>query len=127
MIKSTPGRMWSRVSNDAVEKGFSFETLGKALMAISKTEVPKVQAMEIIFVTSSKHDVQRLDDIAQQVRKISKDIVREIWLAKGYDILECTQSWDCGTCTDKSVCDEIREVIKVRKKKVRKTKKAAKY
>jgi len=119
--------MWSRVSNEAAEKGFSFEILGKALMAISRTEVPKVQAMEIIFITSGKHDLERLDDIAQQVRLISKDIVREIWLAKGYDILECTLSWDCSTCTDKAVCDEIREVIKVRKKKVKKTKKAAKY
>ena len=126
MIKSTPGRMWSRVSNDAAGKGFSFEVLGKALMAIFKAEVPKIQAMEVIFITSGKEDLKRLDDIAEQVRKISKDIVRETWLARGYDVLECTLSWDCGTCTDKPVCDEIRDVVKVRKKKVRKTKKAAK-
>ena len=45
---------------------------------------------------------------------------------KGYDILECTLGWDCSTCDDKSVCDDIREVIKVRKKKTKKPKKAAK-
>ena len=126
MIKSTPGRMWSRVSNEAVEKGFSFEVLGKALLAIVKTEVPNVEAMEVLFITTGKEDVKRLDDIGQQVQKISKDIVREIWLAKGYDILECTLGWDCSTCDDKSVCVELKEVIKVRKKKAKGTGKAAK-
>lgn len=126
MIKSTPERMWSRVGKDAAAKGFDFCTLGKALMTIFKSDVPKVQAMEVIFVTSSKEDVQRLDDIAQQVRKIDKDIVRETWLARGYDVLECTLGWDCDSCADKPVCDEIREVITVRKKKARKTPKVAK-
>ena len=122
MLRSTPERMWGRVGKDAANKGFDFETLGKALMSIFKTEVPKVQAMEIVFVTSDKEDVQQLNNIAEQVRKISMDIVRETWLARGYDILECTLGWDCSTCADKAVCDEIREVITVRKKKTGKAK-----
>jgi len=126
MVKSTPGRMWTRISNDVADRGFGFEALGKALMAIYRSRVPQIEAMAVVFVTSGKEDVQRLDDIAGQVRKISKDIVRETWLARGYDILECTLGWDCSTCDDKSVCDEIREVIKVRKKKTKKPKKAAK-
>jgi CO dehydrogenase/acetyl-CoA synthase beta subunit len=119
MTKSTPGRMWCRVSTDAAGKGFDFETLGRALMAIIKSEMPQVQAMEVVFVTSSKADIEQLAEIGEQVRKISKDIVRETWLARGYDVLECTLSWDCGTCDDKSVCDEIKEVVKVRKKKAK--------
>lgn len=122
MLRSTSERMWGRVSKDAATKGFDFDTLGKALTAIFKTAVPKVQAMEAIFVTSDKEDVRQLDNIAEQVRKISKDITRETWLARGYDILECTLGWDCNTCSDKPVCDEIREVITVRKKKTRKAK-----
>ncbi len=117
MIKSTPGRMWSRVSRDAAGKGLDLTALGGALMAILKSEVDKVEAAEVLFVTSSKEDVQLLDDIAEQVRKISKDVVRENWLARGYDILECTLGWDCNSCPDKVVCDGIRQVIKVKKKK----------
>ena len=120
MIRSVSQLMWSRVSKDAAEKGFCFETLGRALMAIFKSETPKVQAMEIVFVTSGKEDVQPLDDIGTQVRKIAKDIVRENWKAKGIDLLECTLGWDCGSCPDKPVCDEIKEVITVRKKRARK-------
>ena len=122
MVKSTPGRMWTRVSNNAAEKGFGFEALGKALIAIYKSHIPQIEAMEILFVTSSKEDVRKLDEISEQVKKISKDIIRETWLARGYDILECTLGWDCGSCPDKSVCDDIKAVITVRKKKLSKTK-----
>jgi CO dehydrogenase/acetyl-CoA synthase beta subunit len=121
MVKSTPGRMWTRISNNAAERGLGFEALGKALIAIYKSRVPEIEAMEIVFVTSSKEDVRRLDEIAEQVKKISKDIVRETWLARGYDILECTLGWDCGSCPDKTVCDDIKTVITVRKKKSSKT------
>lgn len=117
MVKSTPGRMWTRISNNAAEKGFGFEALAKALMAIYKSHAYRIEAMEVVFITSSKEDVRRLDEIAEQVKKISKDIVRETWLARGYDILECTLGWDCKSCPDKSVCDDIKTVLTVRKKK----------
>jgi len=115
MIKSVSQRMWSRVSRDAAGKGFNFETLGRALMAIFKSSVPKIEAMEVIFVTSSKEDLQLLDKISEQIREISYNITKEIWKAKGYDI-ECTQLWDCESCPDSSVCDEIKEMVNVRKK-----------
>jgi CO dehydrogenase/acetyl-CoA synthase beta subunit len=126
MVKSTPGRMWTRISNNAAERGLGFKALGKALMAIYKSHVSQIEAMEIVFVTSSKEDVRQLEEIAAQVRKISKDIVRETWLARGYDILECTLGWDCGSCPDKTVCDDIKEVVKVRKKKTSKPKASTK-
>ncbi len=125
MIRSIPQCMWSRVSSDAAAKGFCFETLGRALMATFKSEVPKIEAMEIVFVTSSKEDLQLLDDIGTQVREISRNITKEVWKAKGFDI-ECTLGWDCRSCDYKPVCDEIREVVTVRKKKTGKAKVAAK-
>lgn len=125
MVRSVPGRMWSRVSRDAAGKGFDFEILGKSLMAVFKLKMPKIEAMEIIFVTSGKEDLEPLNEIARQVQQISKNIVREAWLAKGYDILECTLDVDCGSCSSKPVCDDIREVVKVRKKKGRETREAA--
>ena len=126
MVKSTPGRMWTRISNNAAKRGFGFEALGKALLAIYKLHIPQIEAIEIVFVTSSKEDVRKLDEVAEQVKKISKDIIRETWLARGYDILECTLGWDCGSCPDKPVCDDIKAVITVRKKKPSKTKTARK-
>jgi CO dehydrogenase/acetyl-CoA synthase beta subunit len=122
MIKSAPDRVWGRVSKDAAKKGFDFETLGKALLGIVRSEEPRVQAMEIVFVTTSKEDVGGLANIAAQIRKISKDIVKENWKIRGYDI-ECAS--DCSSCGEKVVCDDIREVISVRKKKKKEEKAAS--
>jgi len=117
MIRSVSQLIWSRVSNEAVEKGFRFETLGRALMAIFKTEMPKVESMEAIFVTSGQEDLPPLDDIGSQVRKIYRNLLSEDWKAKGFNVYECAYGWDCKVCPDQPVCDEIRDVIKVRKRR----------
>ncbi|MFQ5510631.1 MAG: hypothetical protein ACE5EO_02160 [Candidatus Krumholzibacteriia bacterium] len=120
MVKSSSRNMWSRVSKEVGARGFSFETLGRALMAIFKSTLPKVEAMEVVFVTSSKEDVQVLDRIGQQVVEIGSELVKEHWKSKGYD-LDC--DLDCGSCHDKEVCDDIRDVVSTWHKK--KSKKAA--
>ncbi len=117
MIRSVSQLIWSRVSKEAVEKGFRFETLGRALMAIYKSEMPKVQSMEIIFVTSGKEDLLPLDDIGTQVKKIYRSLLTADWKARGFDVYECGFGWDCKVCPDQPVCDEIRDVIKVRKRR----------
>ncbi len=116
MVRSTSRNIWSRISNEAAAKGFCFETLGRALMAIYKTSVAKVQAMEAVFVTSGKDDVLQLNDIAREVRDIGADIVKEHWKARGYD-LDC--DLDCRSCHDKDVCDDVRKIIATRLKKER--------
>ena len=108
LMRSLPQSIWSRVSKDAAAKGFSFEVQGKALQFLFKTENPKIEMMEVVFVTSGREDVKALGELAVQVRKISREIVRENWKIKGYDI-DCSQN--CSTCADKPVCDDIREVL----------------
>jgi CO dehydrogenase/acetyl-CoA synthase beta subunit len=117
MIRSTSQLVWSRVSKEAAEKGLCFESLGRALMAIFKSEVPAVEAMEILFVTSAREDLEPLEDIGAQVRKIYKSLLAADWKARGFDVYVCSYGGDCRTCPDEPVCDEIKEVIKVRKQK----------
>jgi CO dehydrogenase/acetyl-CoA synthase beta subunit len=107
--------MWSRVSKDTAKKGFSFEILGKALFSIFMSNIPYTQAMEIVFVTSSKEDVLQFRDIAKKVKEIGQDIVKETWKAKGYD-LDC--DYNCESCMDQSTCDSIREVIAEHRKRM---------
>ncbi len=114
MVRSSSQHMWSRVSNAAAAKGFCFETLGRALMILYKSSVPKVQAMEVVFVTSGKEDVLRLNDVAGQVREIGKEMVKAHWKARGFD-LDC--DLDCRSCHDKKTCDVIREVAVARKRR----------
>jgi len=116
MVKSVSQHTWGRVSNEAAQKGFCFETLGRGLMAIVKSALPKVEAMEILFVTSSKEDLQPLENMATQVQEIAQNIVRENWKAKGYNIDECGFGGNCSDCGYRPVCDEVREVIADRKR-----------
>lgn len=113
MVRSLSRNLWSRVSRDAAAKGFNFEILGRALMAVYKSQNIKVQAVEILFVTSSREDVRRLGDIEIQVQKDREQIQREHWRSKGYDI-DCGP--DCRSCANKAVCDELREVLRARRK-----------
>jgi len=117
MIRSVAQVIWSRVNKDAAARGFRFETLGRALMSIFKTDLPKVQAMEILFVTSGKDDLEPLGTMGAQVNKIFKSMLREDWKARGFNVYECASGYDCKACPDQPVCDDIKEVIKVRKKK----------
>ncbi len=114
MIRSMRQNLWARVSNKAAQNGFCFEILGEALMAIYKSDHPKIKAMETVFVTSNEADVRSLDSIAAQVEKINKEINKTNWQIKGYDI-EC--ALDCSTCSDKPVCDNIKEVLKEKSRK----------
>jgi len=117
MIRSVAQVVWSRVNKEAAARGFRFESLGRALMSIFKTDVPKIEAMEILFVTSSKDDLEPLSTMGAQVNKIFKSMLREDWKARGFDVYECASGYDCKSCPDQPVCDDIKEVIKVRKRK----------
>lgn len=116
MIKSAPDRIWSRVSRGAAEKGFDFRMLGRALRSIVKGEDARIEAMEMLFVTSSKEDVQALAGLASQTKKIGSEMVKETWKLRGYDI-DC--DLDCSSCGDRPVCDDIRDLMAKRKKKDR--------
>ena len=114
MVRSASQNLWSRVSKDAAAKGFDFETLGSALMNLIKTGAPAVSAVEVLFVTTSKEDVKRLDELVSGVREVGREILKETWKARGYD-LDC--DFDCASCTDQEICDDIKEVIVARRKK----------
>jgi CO dehydrogenase/acetyl-CoA synthase beta subunit len=114
MVRSASQNLWSRVSKDAAAKGFDFETLGRALIDLVKIGVPKVSVVEILFVTTSKEDVKRLDGLVSGVREVGREILKENWKARGYD-LDC--DFDCTSCNDQEICDEIRGVIKARRKR----------
>lgn len=115
MIRSVSQLIWSRVSMEAGEKGFCFDYLGRAIMAVIKTELPKVEAAEILFVTTGKDDLAPLEDLSEQVRSIARKLLSDDWKAKGFNIYECTLGWDCNVCPDQEVCDDIRDIINIRK------------
>jgi len=114
MVRSSSRNIWSRVSKQVGARGFSFDTLARALMFLIKSAVPGAESVEIAFVTSSKGDVLALNQIAESAQEIGRAALKEHWKARGYD-LDC--DLHCGSCDDKTVCDDIRKVLATRLRK----------
>lgn len=98
MLRALPqeNKEWSRVSRRALQSGFSLQVLGNELIREFK-RLEYVDAVEIIFITSSAADVQRFKPIAEKVKKVCQA------MNKMFDDLE----YDCSSCSFSDVCDEI--------------------
>ncbi|MBM3131792.1 MAG: hypothetical protein FJZ95_02005 [Chloroflexi bacterium] len=114
MVRSLSHNVWGRVSRDAVAKGFTMETLGRALMIAMKGDMPEVEAMEVVFITSSKEDITQLDPIASSVKGLREAIIKEVWKERGYE-LDCNV--DCSSCDSRVTCDDIKQMVLARKQR----------
>jgi CO dehydrogenase/acetyl-CoA synthase beta subunit len=97
-------REWSRISLEAMQKGFSFEVLGGALRE-EYLKKDYIHAVEFLFVTSSGEDVSELQEITKNVgRTISamNKMLSEI-------------DPDCDECEYNDVCDEVGELKSMKK------------
>jgi CO dehydrogenase/acetyl-CoA synthase beta subunit len=113
MIRSVPNLIWARVSKEACRSGFSLKGLGERLIAAIKQQCHPVAACEIFFVTSSKIDVEQLDELIEKARVKQRKL--ETYAVGSDGELECTREINCSACSEQVVCDTIRDVIRIRK------------
>lgn len=98
MLRAIPqeNKEWSRVSKRALQSGFSLQVLGNELIR-EFHRLEYVDAVEIIFITTSESDVQRFKPVAEKVKKVCQA------MNKMFDDLE----YDCSSCNFSDVCNEI--------------------
>ncbi|GAB4330901.1 MAG: hypothetical protein Kow0099_01860 [Candidatus Abyssubacteria bacterium] len=113
MLRSVPDRIWARVSTQAAHAGFSLITLGGRLVHALRDADAGITASEILFVTTTRDDVSALADIVEPARQKLRKLAEYVRTEDGG--YECTSALDCTECPEKPVCDNIREVIKIRK------------
>ncbi len=120
MIRALPNKLWCRVSKEVGEKGFSFETLGKALMLMYKEKFPSIETMEILFLsTNSSQDFLELKVLGTEIRKTYVKKYSESLKARLTDIVaevdkqraDCEYPWTCEECDYTQVCDEVRDIV----------------
>ncbi len=107
MTRVFPGRqsIWCRVSKEALAGGFSVQVLGSSLIqALKKLEF--VRSVEVLFVTSSREDVEELSGPADKVLDIVEALI------KMYEEM----NFDCEECEYVEVCDEVVELRQIREK-----------
>ncbi|MGQ9720749.1 MAG: hypothetical protein ACUVXA_05440 [Candidatus Jordarchaeum sp.] len=104
MLRAVPQRqrVWSRVSREAVERGFTLETLGRALMVSLKENPPVAEAVEVIFVTSGEEDVRELGAITEKAWRTATPV-------------KSTPAYDCTNCENEEICDEIWRMLQLRR------------
>jgi CO dehydrogenase/acetyl-CoA synthase beta subunit len=113
MIRSVPNLIWARVSKEACRSGFSLKGVGERLIQAIKQRCSQVTACQIFFVTSSKDEVNELDDLVEKARIKQRKL--ETYALGSDGTFECTQELDCNACSEQVVCDTIRDVIRIRK------------
>ena len=113
MVRSVPGRLWARVGRAGRAAGLTLDTLGSALIAAYGEEFEGVLAAEVLFITSSREDVEAMSVVAAEARILSG---RHKKLVLGIDgEVECTEL-ECDTCEEKPVCDNLRDIVIKRRK-----------
>ncbi|UCD57387.1 MAG: hypothetical protein JSV16_16545 [Candidatus Hydrogenedentota bacterium] len=113
MLRSVPNLIWGRVSKEAARSGFSMRQLGLRLIDSLNSECEGISGSEIFFVTSSREDIRALERIVDKARNKLRKL--QTYNRKPDGTYECTTALDCTECPEKPVCDNIREVIRIRK------------
>ncbi len=113
MVRLVPGRLWARISHQAISQGMDFRRLGQALIAAYMEDTKIVKAAEIVFVTSSADDVNSFKTIAAEARIIAGKNKKLVLVRDGE--YECTDL-DCDDCDEQEVCDDIRDILIIRRK-----------
>ncbi|MCP4136357.1 MAG: hypothetical protein GY754_35630 [bacterium] len=97
--------LWSRISKEAIEKGFSFSVLAHLLMEQLR-KIDYIKSVEIIFTTSSVEDVRALKAIGERAEQYTgalRKMTEEL-------------SFDCPECDYQDICDEVGELRAMREK-----------
>ena len=114
-LRTTPGELTARISNELFDAGICAAHLGAALSKLIKSEVGHATAVECLFVTSSRQDVAKVASLRGEAARVSHDLRKESWAQRGIDI-DCKSGGHCGQCSDKGICDRVRAIEHMRKK-----------
>ena len=115
MVRCVPGRLWARISNQALASGLTLKTVGAALIAAFTRDFRGVAAAEVLFVTADRDRVEALAPIAAEA-----DILfgKHKKLVIGVDgDAECAEL-NCDACDEKPVCDNLRDIVIKRRKRM---------
>jgi CO dehydrogenase/acetyl-CoA synthase beta subunit len=109
MIRAASHRMreWTRISREAVSGGFSFRTLGSALINALKA-LPMVVDAEVVFVTDP-----------DGVEALREPCERAVRLVAAMNRMTEEADADCGSCDYQDVCSDAGEMQALRERLAR--------
>lgn len=114
-VRSSEGRIYSRVSRRLADAGFSFRGLGSAFILMVKEACPAAESVEVVFVTEPGETFDEFAALRSEWLSFAHDTRKGVWLEKGVDI-DCPAGGHCGQCADRDLCNNVRKIANMRKK-----------
>jgi CO dehydrogenase/acetyl-CoA synthase beta subunit len=110
-IRTIPRRFWCRISNSALQKGFSFEILGNAIVQLYKQKFPDlVNSVEVMFINSYPSSIDQFivlsSEILAEAREKWKKKIEE-WRKR----IDCDYDWGCEICPYQEECYDVKQVL----------------
>lgn len=107
MTRILPSRqtIWCRVDENALEDGFSLGHLGFALLKNLRA-LSFVSGADVIFITSSKGDLNQLRRTAEKAGRITNALLK----------MTEEKIFDCQTCEYLDVCEKVLELKEIRRR-----------
>ena len=110
-IRTIPRRFWCRISKSALQKGFSFEFLGNAIINLYKQKFKGlVKSIEVIFINSYPSSIEQFIVLSSDI--FSKN--KEKWKKKIDEWrkrIDCDYDWGCEICPYREECYDIKQVL----------------
>lgn len=95
-VSSVYGRESIRISKEALQKGLSFEKIGRVFID-KYHENPDIKAVKLIYITNPSFDYKSLEESVKKASAITRAI----------DHIMKDAMTDCNTCSLQKVCDEV--------------------
>ena len=110
-IRTIPRRFWCRISKSALQKGFSFEFLGNAIIHLYKRKFKElINSIEVIFINSYPSSIEQVVTLTSGIlfkekEKWKKKI--EEWRKR----IDCDYDWGCEICPYQEECYNVKQVL----------------
>ncbi|MFX1357244.1 MAG: hypothetical protein ACFFA8_08145 [Promethearchaeota archaeon] len=116
MIRTIPRRFWCRINSKVIDKNFSFEFLGNAIIYLYKQKFGKlIKSIEIFFINSYPSSIQEFIELSSEIIKRSRENWKnkvEQWKKR----VDCDYDWACEICPYQDECSDIKQLLNNRDK-----------
>ena len=115
MARMSGGRLWLRLSRDAMVSGLSLETMGLLILRELKKDPDRFQKAEVILTASEKEAIDCLRNIADEMAEERSNRYREALVER----MACETGLDCEECPESETCQVLKDAVVVAAKKKR--------
>jgi CO dehydrogenase/acetyl-CoA synthase beta subunit len=110
-IRTIPRKFWCRISKSALQKGFSFEFLGNAIIHLYKQKFRDlIRSVEIIFINSYPSSIDEFIVLSSEILTKAKEKWQrkiEEWRKR----IDCDYDWGCEICPYQEECYDVKQVL----------------